>query len=375
MKFISLRWCSAILIFICIAGTAYAQGLPPLQRDARGLSDLTDEPRHKALQSIDAFFRDRKPIPDRSANDLGWDCLAATALLDQGNDGVSANVQSIADQLAANVILSKKDSKPIGWGASIQDQRCPEGGYDAFGDGTCNSKDTTYAFQTGLGIACLAKASVALNDPKLLGIAKNVLDHWQTYILSKALCDGCIYFAPSDNQNDNGRYVRNMNVFMALGAATLGQATHNKAFIKIASQAMQSEIAERNSGNRGYLGKLDPQWLIKASESDRIENHSAAVAVLSLEIGRLLDSDEITSHGLAVWRDWATCDNERCRKANCKYWAGNADQCQATHTAAHCAFRFGSPLASTQCQRYLKETKRVPSFGIWAVLLGGDHRR
>jgi hypothetical protein len=369
MKTTWFRYCSALLIFLCVA-PSFAQDRSAPSREVRGLAELREEPRTKMMQSTDVFFRDLKVNPDRSANDLGWDCLAATALLKQGNEGVRKNVVSIADQMKNAVVRSASTSKPIGWPASIDDKRCPNGGYDAFGDNTCNTPETTYAFQSGLGIACLAKASTALRDPALLQIAKDVFSHWQSQTLQKNLCDKCIYFATSDSANDDERYVRNMNVFMAYAAAVLGAETHEAGPKKIAALAMQSDIVERKGNNRGYLGKLDPQWHLKASEADRIENHSAAIAVLSLEIGKLLGSQSITAHGRTVWRDWATCDNDRCRKAGCQYWAGNAGECQATHTAAHCAFRSGNDVADAQCTQYLRSTKRVSSFGIWSSLLG-----
>jgi hypothetical protein len=369
MKTPWFRCCSALLLSLFVA-PSLAQDRSPQPREVRGLGEFRVEPRTKMTQSTDVFFRDLKVNPDRSANDLGWDCLAATALLKQGNDGVRKYVVSIANQMKNAVVRSPSTSKPIGWPASIDDKRCPNGGYDAFGDNTCNAPDTTYASQTGLGIACLAKASTALHEPALMEIAKHVFSHWQSQTLQKNVCNNCIYFATSDNANDDDRYVRNMNVFMAYAAAVLGSETHDPGPKKMAALAVQSDIVERKGNNRGYLGKLDPQWHLKASEADRIENHSAAIAVLSLEIGKLLGSQTITDHGRTVWRDWATCDNDRCSKADCKYWAGNAGQCQATHTAAHCAFRAGNDMADAQCTRYLNSTKRVSSFGIWSSLLG-----
>lgn len=62
-------------------------------------------------------------------------------------------------------------------------------------------------------------------------------------------------------------------------------------------------------------------------------------------------------------------NNDRCRKAGCKYWAGDAEQCQATGTAAHCAFRRDDPLAASQCNQYLSHVSRVPGYGIWATYL------
>ncbi|MDD5177487.1 MAG: hypothetical protein PHQ05_13805 [Sterolibacterium sp.] len=355
-----------------VAHLAYAQSNLPYQVDLN-IADLPEDASKIIERSVEGLLRRKKVDTNRSANDLGWDCLAANALLEAGDLRAKDKVQSIAKQMTKIVARSKSNDSPTGWVADIQDKRCEHGEYDAFGDGTCNSRETTYAFQTGLGIACLAKSSIALHDRSLLVVAKSVITRWQGFMMQNIPCRGCVYYATSDNVNDKDRYVRNMNVFMAFAAASIGVATGEDEFYDIANRAILSDIDERQSGNRGYLGKLDPEWIGNpVHEADRIENHSAAIAVLSTAIGRMLGSNKVIDHGLGVWRDWARCDNKACRNLSCSYWAGNAEQCQATHTAAHCAFRLQDPLAASQCRAYLLRTRSVPSFGVWATLLGGS---
>ncbi len=65
------------------------------------------------------------------------------------------------------------------------------------------------------------------------------------------------------------------------------------------------------------------------------------------------------------------CDNKRCQVADCKVWGGDPLRCQATLTAAHCAFRSVDPRARAKCEEYLTRVKILPTFGIWSVVAGG----
>ena len=357
----------------------------PGERENRGeqLRGLSSESEAKIETSIPGFLANKKINPDRSANDLGWDCLAAGALVEAGNAGAADKLTVVAEQMLQQAVRSRKGDKPIGWSSSIAGRpacvRAERGGDgngrgqgrddDRGGIGSCDGTDITYAFQTGLGIACLSRASTLLNRPDFLEAAQSAFAYWDRQRLKAPPCKDCIFYATSDSAADSRLYVRNMNVFMAFGAASLAQATKDERYADAARKAMRSDVWERGQGNRGYLSKLDPLWSSRANEAERIENHSASVALLSVKIGRMLHSDELVAHGLTVWRDWATCDNDRCRKAGCKYWAGDAQQCQATGTAAHCAFRQDDPLAAAQCNQYLSRVPRVPGYGIWAASL------
>jgi len=343
---------------LCAAGTSRAQA--PLA------ADLPAAAQQMIAASIDKSLGSTGVRSDRSANDLGWDCLAAVALAERGDARGKTRAHIIAGALMRDVVKSV-DGKPIGWTTEIEDKRCPQGGYDAFGDGTCNPPNTVYAFQTGLATACLASTSKLAGDPAMFDTAKAVFASWRPYLIPAAPCPDCAYFAMSNSPNDAGRYVRNMNVFMALAGASLGAAGDAEAG-QLARRLMASELAESAHGNKGYLGYMDRGWKKNpALESDRIENHAASVAIVSKRIGELLDSSDYRQLGLRIWREWATCDNDRCKAATCSYWAADPARCQATQTAAHCAFRSVDPLARERCVQFLEKVQAVGSFGQFAI--------
>ena len=357
---------AVVAMFGVFAGVARAQPSPLL-------ADLPAALQEKVAKSVDASLQSRSVAPDRSANDLGWDCLAATELGAAGDARAEARLRLIVAELQRDLLASTQ-GKPMGWKASVTDaKRCPAGGYDAFGDGSCNPPDTAYAFQTGLGIACLARAAGPLRDPRLLTSARQVLSSWEALAMPKAPCRDCLYFPTSSHANDAGRYVRNMNVFMAFGAASLGAAGDASAQ-RVAQRALASELVEQGRGNKGYLGVLDPQWIKSRTEADRIENHAASIAVLARQTAALTGDAEIRRHALAVWQDWAFCSNDRCRSATCSYWAADPARCQATQTAAHCAFRQDDARARELCLQFLGRVEGVGSFGIWAVGVGAARR-
>ncbi|HRD87080.1 MAG TPA: hypothetical protein PK752_02295 [Accumulibacter sp.] len=366
-----LRLALAVVIWVscAVAGEEPAANAEDFRPAA--VSDLPGVAQSKVAASIKGVVSSPRAMASRDAADLGWDCLAAAAVLEAGSKPTGAKLLAIAQLLTDKVVRSKGAIKGWAYEGKSPDS-CPNGGLDAFGDGTCNTADTVYSFQTGLGIACLARAGALLGNKEFLTVAGQILSYWQQYTLAAVPCTGCVYYLYSDSSNDSGRYVRNVNVFMAYGAAVLGAAAGDPAATHLARQAMRSELDERRVGNEGYLGRLDPQWLAKkADASQNIENHAAAVAVLSDQIGVLLGSKEFRDHGLGVWEKWAACDNKRCRAATCKFWGGDASKCQATLTAAHCAFRKKAPLASSQCGEYLSRVGSLPSFGLWSVMVGG----
>jgi hypothetical protein len=350
-----------VLALLLAVRQAYAE-------DISAALQLSGTGEEKVAASLEALLKARKVEAKRSAGDLGWSCMAATELAQLGESRSAGKVRAIAAQLTRDLVWSASGT-PQGWGKSSADKRCPRGGYDAFGDGTCNPNDTVYAFQTGLGIACLARASLILNDPVLMKTAQGVFSSWQPLAI-KGPCPHCIYFPISNSPNDADRYVRNMNVFMAFGAATLGSITGNSDILAMARRTMDSELEEYRRGNRGYLGVRDPQWIKSKGEADRIENHAASVALISKEIGILLSSEEYGNYAHSAWHTWAACNNGRCRNSDCKYWAADPSRCQTTQTATHCAFRLTDDRANQLCQSYLGKVPAVGSFGLWSLLAG-----
>lgn len=352
-------------------GASAADEATPAQYSIPALADLPADAQAVVQTSIRSFLRSTASLAKRDAGDLGWDCMAAGALADAGVPGAGQKLQAIADQLMSKTIAA--GSGFAGWGYEGRSANsCPDGGLDAFGDGTCNSPTTAYSFQTGMGIACLAKAGKALGRADYLARAQDILNYWNAFSISGKPCPDCLYYWYSDNSNDRGRFVRNVNIFMGFGAAMLGSANGQQGDIAIANKVMRADIGESRAGNRGYLGADDPQWLAKPQEaSQNIENHAAAMAVAIDQAGAVLGSVTDRAHAKSIWAEWATCDNKRCQIAQCNVYGGDATRCQATLTSAHCAFRRVDPRADAQCRAYLSRVKLVPTFGIWATLVGG----
>jgi hypothetical protein len=350
---------AAALAALLFSAATLAQPVDPASQKARAV----------VLGSIDKLAGSTTVRAERSTNDLGWDCLAMVKLADSGDERALRRVRAIADELVRDVQRGGPGGVS-GWTTEIADKRCTGGGYDAFGDKTCNPPGTPYALQTGLANACLALASKRLSDPALLKVARESFWSWKGVMLQDAPCrPDCAYFPTSSHPNDRDRYVRNMNVFMALAGLALGKAGDAEAE-RLGRAAMKSELAEQAQGNRGYLGVLDRQYKAKPQEVDRIENHAAAVSITVAYMAELTGEPAYAKHAMELWRVWAECDNDRCRKATCSYWSADPARCQNTHTSASCAFRAQSPQAAKWCEDLLSKVPAVGSYGVLAWQLG-----
>ena len=363
-----------------------------------------------------------KTIAGQGAGALSYDCVALAALIESGMLGTGATAQSAKVQLAAvaNALirpspitqpsalpstsimtLINNSDGPIGWGV-------PEGSngkpITVFDSATPDPVNTVYSVDTGVALACLAKSAIILgNDTSLyskawLTTAQTVFSYWQQNLSlpASSLCNDCFYYRYSNNGNSEGRYVRNTNVAMALGAATLAKAlaATDPVNAKIAQtnalQTWRSEVKERSSAalgyfdeeNRGYLGKLDPEWINNPkSGANNIEHHMPFVAVVLAELDNILGSTESGNLAMIEYNDWTTCTTDLCKNETsaCNVWAGDARKCQATVTAAHCAFvNLGLPSfdgspgakAEAQCVDYLSKATYNQPFGIWAEAIG-----
>lgn len=333
---------------------------------SQAIVDLNAEGQDKFLAAVHKLVH-AKPRRDRSANDLAWECLATIQLTKLGYEGSEERLGVIADGMLLLAVKSTRTGKAIGWPSAANHVACVHGGEDSNLPAACEGSDTVYAFQSGLGMACLAPSSIILQRSDLMNAAKDVMGYWELRI-KKTPCKDCIYFAMSDSATDKDRYVRNMNLFLAFGASELGETAKIDELIVMAQKAVRSDIWERENGNRGYLGKLDPLWTSRPGEAERIENHSASIALLLNIMVQTLGDPALNHHALTVWHDWASCENKRCQTAGCKYWAGDPSQCQATATAAHCAFRFRDNVAKSKCDQFMALVPTVNAYGIWAVL-------
>lgn len=358
--------CVLALVLVLAASGAWCASL-----DA-AIGDLPAKEQEKVKAAVATFLR-AKVKGDRSSNDLGWDCQAAIALSELGVAGAKERLADIAGELKNDAHRSKRGGKVVGWSATGEKF---SGCVEATGPGRnvqspCEGANKVYAFQSGLAMACLAKAGTLLNRPDLTLAAAEAMSYWERLRMAKAPCKDCVYFAMSDSDDDSERYVRNMSLFIAMGAAEIGKARGSQQLVELSRKTVASDVAERAGGNKGYLGRLDPLWAAKASEADRIENHSAGMAAVLKDIAAATGDKAIESHALTVYSDWATCNNKRCLTADCHYWAGDPKTCQATHTATHCAFRGQEKLARGQCDAFLTLAPQVSSYGLWTILQGG----
>ena len=274
---------------------------------------------------------------DRAASALAWDCLATAFLIQAGKSGVT-RLELIVNRLRAKGWMR---GNRLVWGPEPDDKECGNGS-KAFGH--CNDPYTGYSFQSGMAIACLAEAAKILSDDGLRQEARRSLRYWDEFRLP-APCDGCVYYLFDDAPADADRYVRNANLFMGYAAAALGERA-------LAEGAVKADIWERQGGNFGYFGRLDPQY-----DPERTEYHAAFVALFSLRIGRSLRFDRAIMHGLNVWRDWAKCANERCYTNTCAKNGADSGRCWTSATFVHCAFRQLDLIAAESCKNVLAQTK------------------
>jgi hypothetical protein len=336
---------------------------------AEAIADLPPAAQAKVQASVRSFVA-AKLDADRSANNLAWDCLAVARMVELGVAGARERLEAVAGELLADAVRSRKTGRPIGW-STIADRQVTcvpvrAGTPTARG---CEGDATVYAFQSGLGVACLSRAGALLPRAAFLDTGRAVMAYWIVLQQPDSPCRDCIYFATSDSAADGERYVRNMNLFMAFGAGELGRATDDQALLQAARQALRSDVVERKAGNKGYLGRLDPIWSTRPGETDRIENHSASMALLLADMTRAIGGHDAQQQAETVYADWAHCVNERCRNAGCRYWAGDARRCQGTATAAHCAFRRLDDRARTQCETFVERVPRLSGYALWSLLM------
>ncbi len=169
-------------LIVAVWATALVVHGPPHAAAANVAGQIADLPastQDKISTSIRAFVK-VKTFADGSANDLGWDCQAAACLVELGMDGARARLKIIADEIQNDARRSVESGKPIGWSAveerTVACVSAPPGaGSEKV---SCEGKSTVYAFQTGLGLACMARAGVLLQLPGYLQTAKDVMAYW-----------------------------------------------------------------------------------------------------------------------------------------------------------------------------------------------------
>lgn len=357
------------LLISAAMGSALAYVGPP---GATGIAqDLPEALQARVADVAKSLRKDRSEKPGakaRSANSLAIECLTAVELYARGDKAVEGALRNAATGLVEQAI---DDGKKPAWGRDDADEKtakCPNGGFDHFGDGTCDPANAAYAFQSGLATACLVRAGKLLGDAKFKEFGQRALDYWKPKSSMPGDCNGCRYFWASDVQADSNRFVRNTSQFLSLPYAINDGGGRNTP--PIVEETLKAEAWERSRNNRGYLSALDPQWKRKATEADRIENHAAAVGVLLRGIA--FETGNQQAADLARWNyeTWANCGNDRCIKTGCKYWAGNPQQCAITATYAHCAFRNVSAQAKDKCLAVLGRNEPLNLNALLFILVG-----
>jgi hypothetical protein len=302
---------------------------------------------------------------------LGYACLAAAALYDDGDREAAATVKASADRLLG---MAGRDRRGLrGWRYQGSGQCAGPGTFDAFGDKTCNPPETAYSFQTGVATACLARASLVTHDPSYARAARQVLLRWSS--LAAHPCAGCVNFPYSDSPNDRGRSVRNTNVFMGMGAAWTYAALGGADIRALAVGVAATEARESARGNHGYLGVDDPSYRKNpAHESRRMENHYVAVAKGLLDIGVVAHDPRARALARAAARDWFECRGGDCGKLACASWSGGEERCdQAVQAMTPCFFR-ADPRFAAACARAIARAHRFSAFHVWAVADGRSPR-
>lgn len=331
--------------------------------------DLPPTARQHVMDSVNSLRRPRAPAPDRPANSLAEECLAAAEVYAHGDHSVEKTMRGAADDLLASAIDGGR--KPA-WGRRVEDNKafnCPNGGAKDNGN-VCDPPDTPYIFQSGEAGACIARVAKLTGDAKYAEFIKRANEFWERNSGHPKECGGCRYFWSSDIEANNVRYVRNLNLYGALPIAIWqGRPGYTPPVV---AEVLKAEAWEASMHNNGYLSALDPGWGGKnqAWESDRIENHAVAVATILMSIYNVTGNEQARKFALEDYTLWATCNNSRCQHLDCRNWSANPQQCVNTYTYAHCAFRNDSALARQRCLEVMEKTDRMNANELLFVLMG-----
>jgi hypothetical protein len=260
----------------------------------------------------------------------------------------------------------------LSWGLppTIKSPKCPlPGSVDAFSDRTCNSPDTSYTFQSGLAIACLAEAAKVLDQPKLADVAVKSLGYWVDRQQATPDCAECLSFPYSDSPNDAGRRVRNVNLFMGLGAAALVKWHDHVPAVAVLQKIMAGEVRELGQQNYGYLGVDDPDWKSRPSERSKIENHYVSIMLAASYISSLPEFGSFRTMPAKYFDIWSTCDDSRCRERSCKYWAGAEKDCHNQYSFIYCQASSSNAQAARLCEKLIADDRLVNPFVLVQLLL------
>jgi len=301
---------------------------------------------------------------------LAYACLAGAALYDNGDAGAAAIARASADLIMAKLV--SKNGKPAGWAYEGTENCAGPGTSDSFSDGSCNTGDTVYAFQTGLASTCLARATLVTNDPRYARTAQAVLHRWgQT---AEAPCPSCVQFQPGDSPNDQHRFIRNDNLLLGMAAAWTYAATGDREMQRLARGVARIEAREMAAKNVGYFSIFDRKYQADPKrESARLENHYPFIAKGLEDIGVLTGDPAARALARRAMADYIDCRGADCSRAPCTRWAA-APGCWATPQALTPCFFRNDPQFAAACARVLAQKPRFGGYQTWVVADGRSPR-
>jgi hypothetical protein len=301
---------------------------------------------------------------------VAYSCLAGAALFDNGDKAAVAVTRRSADIIMRK--LRSISGQPAGWSYEGGENCAGPGTSDSFSDGSCNTADTVYAFQTGLAATCLARASLVTGEPRYARTAQAVLRRWGRQ--ADAPCEGCINFQPGDSPNDQHRYIRNDNLLLGMAAAWTFAATGDPEMRRLARGVVRIEAREAKANNFGYFSIFDPKHRANPErESARLENHYPFIAKGLLDIGVLTADPQARELGRRAMSDYLACRGADCSRAPCTRWAGSPG-CWATPQAVTPCFFRSDPAFAAACERVLAQRPRFGAYQVWVVADGRSPR-
>ena len=162
-------WRNLILLISCILFSSTGSILAKVQSKTSIFAENT--PTEVIVVQESKTFIKTPVVETRSANDLGWACMAASSLVSNSLIGSREKLELLTDRLSGMVVRDSAGN-PLGWtGGKSSSVVC-----NSLNNSECrNQVGEVYGFQTGIAIACLAKAGKILQNKKYLSIAKEVM--------------------------------------------------------------------------------------------------------------------------------------------------------------------------------------------------------
>jgi hypothetical protein len=367
--------------FVAVAMGALLFAAPFLRAETQsasapvGAKGATAQLQEGSSSKIDPFLKSARRLAERPNVDLGSVAQSCLALTAAQRLAPASETQALLVK-TADLLVTQKDLNAdgrVGWGvpeSREKHKKCPVTGMlDAFGDGTCNSVNTEYTFQTGLAVMCLAQVFDLTKEERFKVAAVQALnDSWKVGAHA-AGCPDCFYYWYSYSPNDIGRYVRNTNALMGASAAWVWKISGDRKFRDRALEVAKSELRELAAGNDGYFGIDDRRYKENARrEAQRIENHVPWVSKGLSEIGNILSEDSIKRAALRVQDSWQFCKDAFTCKDKCDTWAADPERCANSVTVSPCFHKSSSRKYAELCEIAKQRAgATLNSYQFWAI--------